>query len=211
MNYSIAPKDEYQMMQDFFLNGGTLSSMPPELLRVRSIWKRADELVRKYPYYNNEKIANHLLSDMPEMDMCISTAKKHVTEAKKYFNFCEKESPETHKRILLEICYKQIAILEKLQIANPLRANNVSKTIEQWSNRIASLSGAYDKEETSTEERQGDLYIVFSDKELDFPDIPDISDKELYKVIDDVTDKVSISTSEKKKLINKDVKGNIFQ
>ena len=211
MNYSISLKDEYQMMQDFFGSGGTIDSMPPELLRVRSIWKRADELVRKYPYYNNEKIANQLMADMPEHDLCLSTAKKHVSYAKKYFDFVETESPNTHRRILTEIAYKQIAMLEKSQLANPLRSHHFSKQIEVWSNRVASMNKVYDKEDKITDERQGDLYFVFSDNAMEFEDVEDISDKELYKVIDQVTDKVDITTTEKKKIINKDVKGNLFQ
>ncbi|MCD6566515.1 MAG: hypothetical protein J7K53_11310 [Bacteroidales bacterium] len=208
MNLLTIQNNEYQMMLNFFQNGGTVDNMPPELLRVRRIWKRADELFRKYPYYANEKLANQLISDLPEYDLALSTAKKHITYAKKYFDFVETESPETHRRVLTTIAYKQIAILEELQLKQPQKAAHISKMMENWSNRISSINHLYD-ENKETEQQHGDITIIISDNELDFPDLPKISDKELYTIIEDMTDVVDITTAEKQKLIDKDVKGKI--
>jgi len=209
MNLKINPKDEYEMMQQFFLSGGTIESMPPELLRIRKIWLRADQLVRKYPYYNNEQIANQLIADLPDFNLALSTAKNHVTYAKKYFDFVETESPAAHRRILTTILYKQISILEQLQTRQGSNAHHISKVIEKLTNRIASINGAYN-EDKATEEQQGDIIVMLSDKDLDFPDIEKISDKELYQIIEDVTDYVDITNEEKQKIIDKDVKGKIL-
>ncbi len=209
MNIKLTAEKEFQMMQEFFLNGGTIENMPPELFRVRHIWKRADEILRKFPYYNNEKIANQLMADLSEYDLSLSTAKNHVTYAKQYFNFVESETPETHKRILTEICYKQIAILEKHQLVNPDRAHLASKSIELWSNRIASINGLYDKKE-KIEAPKGDINIILSSDDMKFNDIPSLPEKELYSTIEEVTEIVDITESEKQKIISKDVENNIL-
>jgi len=209
MNYNLDPEDEFLMMQEFFLSGGTADSMPESLLRIHKIWKRADDLVRKYPYYDNEKIANQLISDFPEYDMALSTAKNHVTSAKKYYDFVEAESPNTHRRILTTILYKQIAKLEALQREQGTKAHHIAKVIQDLVNRIASINHLYDKEKQD-ETRQGDIYVILSENDLEFEDIDYITDKELYGIIEDVTDKVSITPAEKQKIIDKDVKGNII-
>jgi len=209
MNLNITPENEFQMMEQFFQNGGTLDNMPQELLRVRRIWKRADEILRKFPWYDNEKIANQLIADLHEYQLSLSTAKNHVTYAKKYFNFVEAESPETHRRILTELAYKQIAVLEKLQLEQPRKAHQVSKVIEQWHNRIASINHLYDKQETEKEDNR-DIFVVLSDDDLKFEDVPYISDKELYSIIDDVAEFADMTPSEKQKMIDKDVKGKLI-
>jgi hypothetical protein len=209
MNFKISHENEYQMMEQFFRTGGTIESMPAELLRVRRIWKRADELVRKYPYYNNEQIANQLIADLPEYNLALSSAKNHVTYAKKYFDFVETETPATHRRILTTILYKQIALLQEVQKKQGINAHNIAKSIELITNRIASMNKVYN-EEIAVEEQTGDIFIMLSEKDLFFPDIPKISDKELYKIIDEITDCVDITNVEKQKIIDKDVKGNII-
>jgi hypothetical protein len=209
MNLNISPEIEFDMMQQFFLNGGNSDNMPEELLRVKRIWKRADELVRKYPYYDNEKIANQLMSDLPEYNLALSTAKKHVTYAKKYFDQVEAETPATHRRILTDILYRQIAILERQQLVLPSKAHQISKVIESISNRISSLNHLYDQEKEQNE-NQGDIFLVLSNNDLDFPDIPSISEKELQKAIKKVTEEVDISPDEFEKIMQKDVKGNVI-
>jgi len=209
MNYSIKPNEEYDMMLQFFQTGGTIETMPEELLRTRLIWKRADALILKYPYYNNEKIAQQLRADFPEYDLALSTAKNHVTNAKKYFDFVETESPATHRRILSTILYKQIAILEQQQIAQPTKAHQIGKVIDGMSNRISSINHLYEKE-TAAPDEEGDVTIVLSNNSLEFEDIPDVTDAELYKSIDKIASVVSLSTEEKQKIIDKDVKGKIL-
>ncbi len=209
MNHNITPETEYEMMQQFFQSGGTIETMPDELLRVRKIWLHADRLVRKYPYYNNEKIAKQLIADLPEFNLALSTAKNHVTYAKKYFDFVETESPQTHRRILTEICYKQIAILERQQLQSPRRAHLISKIIEHWSNRIASINHLYEKEKQEQFEH-GDITLIISDDDLKFPDLKSISDKELFKIIDKVAEEVEITTAEKQQIIEKDVNGKLI-
>jgi hypothetical protein len=209
MNYKIDPEDEFLMMQEFFLSGGNVDSMPAELLRIRKIWMRADELVRKYPYYNNEKIANQLISDLPEYNLCLSTAKKHVTYAKKYFDLVESESPATHRRILSSILYKQIKKLQELQNVQGTKAHHIAKVIEGLVNRIASINHLYDKE-VKDDEPTGDIVVVLSEKDFDFEDIETISDKELYKIIDQIAGAVEITPAEKQKIIDKDVKGKLI-
>jgi len=209
MNINILPETDYNIMQQFFQNGGTIDNMPPELLRVRLIWKRADEIIRKFPYYNNERIANQLISDFPEYNLSLSTAKRHVSNAKKYFDLVETETPATHRRILTELAYKQIALLENMQIAYPNRAHMVSKIIENWHNRIASINKLYDKEIEEIDNKR-DITVILSGNELDFDDVPKISDKELYKIIDEVADFADLKPAEKQKIIDKDVKGKIL-
>jgi len=211
MNLIISPQNEYKMMLDFFNSGGTITEMPTELLKIRTVWKRADELFRKFKYYNNEKLAKLLMDDMPEQDMALSTAKAHISNAKKYYNFVEKETPETHKRMLTDILYQQIAMMEAMQLEYPLRADRYSKQIEVIVNRIASINKLYEKEETQTNERQGDLTIIFSSNTSNFDDIEDISDNELYTIIEEVTEKTDLSNKEKNRLISKDVKGNALK
>ena len=209
MNYNLKPENEFELMQEFFLSGGTVDNMPAELFRVRKIWLRADQLLRQFPYYNNEKIANHLIADLPEFNLALSTAKRHVTLAKRYFNEVEKETPATHRRILTELCYKQIAILEQQQLEYPKNAHNISKQIEKWSNRLAALNKLYEPEKAD-DNTHGDITIILSSNELDFPDIPQISDKELYTIIDEVAEEIEITTKDKQKIIDKDVKGKII-
>ena len=209
MDYNIKPKEEYDMMLQFFQTGGTVETMPEELLRTRLIWKRADALILKYPYYNNEKIAEQLRADFPEYDLAVSTAKNHVTNAKKYFDFVETESPATHRRILTTLLYKQIAILEQQQILQPTKGHQIGKVIDALSNRIASINHLYEKE-TAAPEEEGDVTIILSNNALDFEDIPVISDAELYKTIDKISSVVPLSTEEKQKIIDKDVKGKIL-
>lgn len=209
MNLHISPDSEFDMMQQFFLNGGSSDSMPEELLRVKRIWKRADELVRKYPWYDNEKIANQLMADLPEYPMSLSSAKRHVTNAKKYFDHVETETPATHRRILTDILYRQIAILEQQQLAYPWKAHQISKAIEQVSNRISSLNHLYDREAEEPAE-QGDIYLSLSSNDLEFPDIPSITEKELQKAIKKVTEVVEVTPEEIETLIKKDVKGNVI-
>ncbi len=210
MNLTIHPETEYNMMQEFFLNGGTSDTMPEELLRVRRIWKRADELVRKYPYYNNEKIANQLIVDLSEYNLALSTAKQHVTYAKKYFDQVEAESPATHKRILSDLLYRQIAMMEEQQARYPSKAHQIGKTIEVLVNRLASINHLYDKE-TEQEDAHGDVFLILSGNDLDFPDIPSVTETELQKAIKSVTDEIEVTPAEIDKIIEKDVKGNILQ
>jgi len=209
MNVKLDPREEYDMMTQFFQTGGSIETMPEELFRVRTIWKRADELVRKYPYYNNEKIAEQLRADFPEFDLAITTAKNHVTNAKKYFDFVETETPATHRRILTTLLYKQIAILEQQQLKQPLRAHQIAKVIDGLANRISSINHIYDQEPAPQKE-QSDMTLILSNNSMDFEDIPIITDKELYDTIEKITQVVSISTEEKQKIIDKDVKGKIL-
>jgi len=209
MNIKLAAETEYQMMQDFFINGGSLENMPSELRRVRKIWKRSDEILRKFPYYNNEKIAKQLIADLPEYDLSLQTAKFHVTNAKKYYNFVESEVPETQIRILTELAYKQIAILEEQQKLYPAKAHLISKTIETYINRIVSINGGYDKKK-ETEDKGGDIFLILSSDDTKFEDIDNVTDAELYSTIEEVTKVLDITETEKQKLIDKDVKGNII-
>jgi len=209
MNLKITPENEYFMMLQFFQNGGTLDNMPEDLKRTRTIWMRADEILRKRPWYSNETIANQLIADLPEYNLALQTAKKHVTSAKKYFDFVETDSPATHRRILVEKAYKQIAILEALQISQPLKAHYISKEIDNWCNRIAQLTKLYNEEEKDEEEIR-DITIILDVNSMNFPDIKHVSQKELYKMIQDVTEYTDITPSEKQKIIHKDVEGNII-
>jgi len=208
MNIKLAAETEYQMMQDFFLNGGSLDDMPEELRRVRRIWKRSDEILRKFPYYNNEKIAKQLIADLPEYDLSLQTAKLHVTNAKKYYNFVESEVPETQIRILTELAYKQIAVLEEQQKLYPAKAHLISKTIETYVNRIVSINGGYEKKKES--EDNGDIFLILSSDDTKFEDIDNVTEAELYSTIEEVTKVLDISETDKQKLIDKDVKGNII-
>lgn len=209
MNLIIRPEEEFEMMQQFFVNGGTSDEMPEELLRLRIIWKRADELIRKFPYYNNERIANQLIADLPEYLNTLSTAKTHVVNAKKYYDLVETDTPETHKRILTDIAHKQIAALIEQQKACPQRAHQISATIEKWVNRIASINKLYDDIVNDNFDSR-DIVLVISDDSLAFPDIPDVTEKELYSTIEKVTKEIDITTAEQKRLIDKDVKGNVL-
>jgi len=209
MNIKLGAENDFLMMQEFFQSGGTLDAMPEELRRVRLIWKRADDILRQFPYYSNEKIANQLRADLPEYDLSPRLARLHVTNAKKYYDFAEGESPETHQRLLTEICYQQIAVLKKHQLNFPSKAHITGKSIEAWVNRIASINSLYDKKEQKSEDT-GDLFLILSSDDMKFPDIPNVTEKELYSVIEDVTQSVEITEAEKQKIISKDVKNNIL-
>ncbi len=210
MNLNLPIENDYQMMSEFFQSGGTLENMPEALKRVRLIWLRADKILRDFPYYSNEKIAEQLRSDMAEYDLPLSTAKAHVTYAKKYFDTVEAETPATHKRLLTELCYKQIAKLTKHQKDYPTKAHITSKSIETWANRIASINGLYN-ETKEIAPAIGDTYILLSSDALKFNDIPDVTEKELYSTIEKVTKVIDVTETEKQKIIDKDVKNNILK
>jgi len=205
MNVNISPEQEYQMMQAFFTNGGVVENMPEEMLRTRRLWKRADEIIRKAPWYDNEKIANQLISDFPEYTMSLSAAKRHVTAAKKYFDFVETDTPATHRRILTSLLYKQMAKLIEYQPYNPVQT---AKVIEQLSNRIAAINHLYEKEEQG-EADTGDLNLIISTQEINFPDIKQLTSKELYTIIDEITDCVELTDEEKQLIIQKDVENKL--
>ena len=84
-----------------------------------------------------------------------------LEEAKKYFDTVETETPATHKRLLTELCYKQIAKLTKHQKDYPTKAHITSKSIETWANRIASINGLYN-ETNEIAPAIGDTYILLS-------------------------------------------------
>ena len=206
MNIKLDPEKEFKIMQQFFSNGGSVDNMPEELLRVRRIWKEADRLVRRYPYYDNEKIANQLMADLPEFKLATSTAKQHVTAAKRYYDFVETDSPETHRRILIDILYKQIAKLQIYQANNPIKtAEAICKITEQ----ISRLKGL-DKETGVPNVETGTSFLMLSSSALDFPDMRNYTDSQLYAIIEDVTDVVDLSPGEKKKLIDKDINGKLI-
>jgi hypothetical protein len=205
MRVPIDPEKEYKMMLQFFQNGGTSDNMPEELLRTRRIWKRADELIRKYPWYNNEKIANNLIADMPEYDMALITAKQHVIAAKKYYDTAETSTPATHRRILTDILYRQIAKLEAYQAHNPIGA---AKAIAELNKQIALMNHVYEKEEP-VKELEGDTIMILSSQDNEFPELPSYSKKELYKIIDKITESIDLNPEERQKLIDKDVEGKL--
>jgi len=210
MNHKINPFQEYELMLNFFQTGGNLEKMPSDLKRIHTIWKRADELVRKYPYYNNEKLAEQLRTDFAELDLTLSIAKRHVTQAKKYFDFVETETPATHRRIITTILYKQIAMLEQQQFIQPSKADRIAQTIEKIAHRIAALNKVYSEEKEEAPEEDNDITFILSTDSTQFEDIPDISDAELYRTIDKITKVIPISPEEKAEIIAKDVKNKIL-
>lgn len=206
MNIHIDPEKEYRMMQQFFQNGGNVDNMPKELLRVRQIWKEADRLIRRYGYYDNERIANQLIADHPEFNLAPSTAKQHVTAAKRYFDFVETETPATHRRRLTDLLYKQI---EKLQIYQPNNPINSSKVINELIKTIAFINHLEKEDEPPKIDETGSM-LVISDAAIDFPDMKRYTDAQLYAIIEDVTEIVDLTPAEKKKLIDKDVNGKLI-
>jgi len=207
MNYkNIDPEKEYKLMSSFLMSGGNLDGMPEELRRIRLIWKRADELIRKTPFYNNERIAQLLLVEFPEYEMGLSTAKNHVTAAKKYFDSVETETPATHRRILTDILYKQIVKLNAYQAHSPVQT---AKAIAEISKMIASINHLFEKEEKNVSQ-EGETFIIVSSNDNDFPDIPHYTKKELFKIIDEISNVIDISETEKQKIIDKDVHGKLL-
>lgn len=203
MNIHIDPEQEYKMMMQFFQGGGEVEGMPEEMLRTRKLWKRADQLIRRYPYYDNEKIAKQLLADFPEYNLSLSSAKRHVTSAKKYFDFVETETPATHRRILTTLLYKQIEKLNIYQANNPV---NAAKIINQLAQTIAGINHLYEKDKEEEKELEEPI-IVLSEKDFDDMNIKVLPEKELYKLIDKITEAVDLNPEERQKMIDKDVRG----
>ncbi len=210
MIVKLAPEGEYQIMLDFFKNNKT-DAMPPKLNKLHTIWKRADSILRKNPAKGNSLIARQLIIDFPEYNLTQNIATKHVINAKKYFNDTQSDTSATHIRILSEIAYKQIAILIEHQFKYPSKAPMTSKSIEMWVNRISSINGVYDKKNKSEiNNTQNNLVLMLSSSDISFPDIPQVLDKDLYNIIDNIAKRTDISPSEKKQIIDKDVKNRIL-
>jgi len=207
MNIKLSPKHELQLMSDFFATGNT-DNMPPALERTMKIWKRADAILLKSPYLTTEKIAKQLIIEFTdEYPMVLSTARKHVIAAKQFFDQVSTETPQTHRRILVNILYKQLAKLQSIQHHN---VTQYSKQIDAVVHRISMLTDAYNFNTDANEnEYDTDMMFIVSDNAADFPDMEEISDKKLFNLIDKLADTVSLTEEQKQELIDKDIKGLI--
>jgi len=209
MNYKISPEADYEAMQSFFIKGGTIENMSDEYKKLHIIWKRSDEILRKFPWYHNEKIANQLIADFPEYDIPLKTAKNHVSNAKKYYDFTVNETPATQVRLLTEICHKQIAILQAHQQTYKNKAHVTAKVIESWVHQIAVLNKLY-ADDVPVEKENSEINFILSSNDIDFDDVPSISEKEINKQLEKIAKAIDLTEAEKNQIYKKDVKNNIF-
>jgi hypothetical protein len=214
-NYKIHPEQEYLMLQNYYKTGDG-SQMPDELLRLETIYHFIQPLLDK-GFLKQQQIANLLYSEFKKRDsespsdatkfnITRKTSWNHVTNARKYYFESQEENPSIHRLRLTKLLYKQIAIIQEVLSEQPVKAE---KIIMELADKIAKLNKCYDSDRENINSSKGEIYFLLSDNTKEFPDILEVSDDELYKLIDKFTISHELTDEQKSKIIRKDVRGEL--
>jgi len=214
-NYKIHPEQEYLMLQNYYKTG-IGENMPDELIRLETIYRFTFPFLEK-GYLQQQQIANLIYSEFKKrdsespanslkFDMSRRMAWDHVTNARKYYFESQQETPAFHRIRLTKLLYKHLALMEELLPTEPFKAEKIILEINE---KIAKLNNCYAPDLTIQNGSKGETYFLLSDNAKEFPDMIEVPDEELYKMIDKFAISHELTDEQKIKIIRKDVRGEL--
>lgn len=215
-NYKIHPEQEYLLLEEYYKTGDG-SNMPPELQRNESIYRFVRPFLDK-GYLSQQQIVNLVYSHFTKLDqesasdamkyrLTLKTTWNHVTNARKFYFEDKEEKPSVHRQRLTKLLYKQLEILKVAMPDNPVK---VGKIVAEVINKIADLNKVKEPDTPENEIAAGDTMFILSDNAKEFPEIEEVTDKELYLLIDDFTKNQELTPAQRERIIKKDIQGEII-